>query len=87
MGIVEAYKLGEIIGESTAGTNGNVNPFQLPGGYNVTWTGMKVIKHDGTRHHGIGIKPTIPMRPTQAGIAAGRDELLERALAELKKPD
>jgi hypothetical protein len=86
MGIVEAYKLGEIIGEATAGTNGNVNPFQLPGGYNVSWTGMKVIKHDGTRHHGVGIKPTIPMQPTQAGIAAGRDELLERALSILKQP-
>jgi len=86
MGIIEAYKLGEIIGETTAGTNGNVNPFQLPGGYNVVWTGMKVIKHDGSRHHGVGIKPTIPLQPTQAGIAAGRDELLERALSILKEP-
>ena len=83
MGIVEAYKLGEIIGEATAGTNGNVNPILLPGGFNVTWTGMKVIKHDGTRHHGVGIRPTVPLQPTQAGIAAGRDELLERAVALL----
>ncbi len=86
MGIVEAYKLGPIIGQTTAGTNGNVNPFTLPGGFNVTWTGMKVLKHDGTRHHGVGIEPTIPLEPTQAGIAAGRDELLERAVAECKKP-
>jgi hypothetical protein len=39
MGIVEAYRLGEIVGEPTAGTNGNVNPFVLPGGYSVSWTG------------------------------------------------
>lgn len=84
MGIVEAYKIGEIIGEATAGTNGNINPFTLPGGYNVVWTGMKVIKHDGTRHHGVGIRPTIPLQPTQAGIAAGRDELLERAIAVIR---
>jgi hypothetical protein len=32
MGIVENYKLGEILCETTAGTNGNVNPFILPGG-------------------------------------------------------
>ena len=47
MGIVENFKLGEIVGEPTAGTNGNVNPFKLPGGYTISWTGMKVLKHDG----------------------------------------
>lgn len=80
MGIVEHYKLGEIVGEPTAGTNGNINPFRLPGGYNVVWTGMKVLKHDGSRHHGIGIRPTIPVTRTIEGIAAGRDEFLERAV-------
>ncbi len=85
MGIVEAYKLGEILGETTAGTNGNVNPFQLPGGYSITWTGMKVLKHDGSQHHGVGIRPTIPVSPTQAGVAAGRDEVLERGIAVVKQ--
>ncbi|MCG8406557.1 MAG: S41 family peptidase [Phycisphaerales bacterium] len=80
MGIVEHYKLGEIVGEPSAGTNGNINPFRLPGGYNVVWTGMKVLKHDGSQHHGIGIRPTIPVTRTIEGIAAGRDELLERAV-------
>ena len=45
---------------------------------------MKVTKHDGTRHHGVGIKPTIPVTRTQAGVAAGRDEVLERAIATLR---
>ncbi|MDR3719711.1 MAG: S41 family peptidase [Bryobacteraceae bacterium] len=85
MGIVENYKLGEILGEATAGTNGNVNPFMLPGGYNITWTGMKVLKHDGSQHHGVGIRPTIPVSRTQAGVAAGRDEILERGVAVLKQ--
>jgi C-terminal processing protease CtpA/Prc len=80
MGIVEAYRLGEIVGETTAGTNGNVNPFTLPGGYGVSWTGMQVLKHDGSRHHGVGIHPTVPAHRTRAGVAAGRDELLERAV-------
>jgi C-terminal processing protease CtpA/Prc len=71
MGIVENYKLGEILGETTAGTNGNVNPLTLPGGYTITWTGMKVLKHDGSQHHGVGIRPTIPVSRTQAGVAAG----------------
>jgi C-terminal processing protease CtpA/Prc len=86
MGIVEYYKLGEIVGETTAGTNGNVNPFELPGGYSVTWTGMKVLKQDGSQHHGIGIHPTVPASPTQAGVAAGRDEVLERGVALFQQP-
>jgi hypothetical protein len=80
MGIVEFYHLAELVGGPTAGTNGNVNPLSLPGGYRVTWTGMKVLKHDGSRHHGVGIAPTVPVSQTLAGVAAGRDEILERAV-------
>jgi hypothetical protein len=67
-------------GRPTAGTNGNVNPFTLPGGYRVVWTGMKVTKHDGSRHHGVGIQPTVPVSRTLKGVAEGRDELLEKAI-------
>jgi C-terminal processing protease CtpA/Prc len=81
LGIIEHYKLADIVGEPTAGTNGNVNPFTLPGGYRVSWTGMKVLKHDGSRRHGVGIRPTVPVSRTIAGVRDGRDELLERALA------
>ena len=80
MGIIEHYKLGAIVGEPTAGTNGNVNPFGVPGGYTIRWTGMQVLKHDGTQHHGVGILPTVPCSRTIQGIAAGRDELLEKAI-------
>lgn len=81
MGIIEAYKLAEIVGEPTAGTNGNINPFVLPGGYRVIWTGMKVLKHDGSQHHGIGIQPTVPVSRTIRGVREKRDEQLERAIA------
>jgi Peptidase family S41 len=85
MGIVEAYKLGTIVGEPTAATNGNVNPFRLPGDYSVIFTGMQVIKHDGSRHHGVGIVPAVPVSPTAAGIRAGRDEQLEKAISILEQ--
>jgi C-terminal processing protease CtpA/Prc len=85
MGIVEHYELGEIVGATTAGTNGNINPFELPGGFMVYWTGMQVLKHDGSPHHGVGIKPTIPVESTPAAIAAGRDEVLEAAVAALQQ--
>jgi C-terminal processing protease CtpA/Prc len=85
MGIVEHYKLGEIVGGPTAGTNGNINPFKLPGGYNVMWTGMKVLKHDGSQHHGIGILPTVPASRTRKGVGEGKDEILLCGLAVVKR--
>lgn len=85
MAIVEAYKLAEIVGEPTAGTNGNINIVRLPGGYGFIFTGMKVLKHDGSRHHGVGIAPTVPVSPTLEGVRAGRDEQLEKALEILAK--
>ncbi len=85
LGIVEAYKLGEIVGAPTAGTNGNVCGLTLPGGYHLGFTGMKVLKHDGTRHHGVGILPTVRVQPTREGLAAGLDEVLEKGL-ELMVP-
>ncbi|MCP4659867.1 MAG: hypothetical protein GY856_31070, partial [bacterium] len=93
LGIIEHYRLAEIVGSPTAGTNGNVNPFTLPGAYWVAWTGMQVLKHDGSRHHGVGIQPTILVARTRRGVAEGRDEVLERALevvstaTEEQKPD
>lgn len=80
MGYIEGYNLATIIGQPTAGTNGNVNPFSLLGGYRVWWTGMKVIKHDGTQQHGIGILPDIYVDRTIHGIKDGRDEYLDEAL-------
>ncbi len=80
MGYVEAYELGEIVGEATAGTNGNALSFEVPGGFRMSWTGMKVLKHDGSQQHLIGIVPMVPAKRTVRGIREGRDEFLERAL-------
>lgn len=81
--MVEAFKLGDIVGSASAGTNGNVNGLILLGGYTLAWTGMPVVKRDGTPHHGVGVLPTVPVEPTIAGIRAGRDEVLERAIKAL----
>jgi C-terminal processing protease CtpA/Prc len=84
LGIVEHFKLAEIVGQPTAGTNGNVNPFRLPGGYTISWTGMKVLKHDNSQHHGIGIIPTVPVSRTRRGVAEEKDEILLRAIEVVK---
>lgn len=85
MGIVEAYELAEIVGQPTAGANGNINPFTLPGGYRITWTGMRVVKHDGSQHHVVGIRPTVPVERTLEGVRAGRDEILERGVTVIRE--
>src|SRR5260221_13582810 len=28
-----------------------IRPFRLPGGDTVSWTGMKLVKHDAAQHH------------------------------------
>lgn len=86
MGIVENYKLAEIVGSRTAGTNGNINPFSVPGGFTLTWTGMKVLKHDGSQHHCVGIHPTVPVFRTRKGVADGTDEVLLRGVQVVKGP-
>ncbi len=85
LSFVEHYKLATIIGEPTAGTNGNKNIITLPGGYSISFTGMKALKHDGSQHHGIGIIPNINVQQTIKGISENRDEVLERAIAEALK--
>ena len=80
LALVEHYDLGPIVGRPTAGTNGNVVQTHLPGGFSYAWTGMRVRKHDGSRHHLVGIRPTHPVERTIEAIREGRDEDIERAL-------
>ncbi len=84
LGMVEAYGLGTIVGETTGGTNGDLNSFLLPGGFRVKFTGTKTLKNDGSRHHGVGIAPNVRCAPTIAGIAKGVDEVLECGLRVLE---
>lgn len=85
MGYIHDRHLATIVGSTTAGTNGNVASFSVPGGFNITFTGMRVTGHDGVAvHHLVGVKPDIEIVPTIAGLRAGKDEVLERALEYLK---
>lgn len=85
MGYVADRKLGTIVGGPTAGTNGNVVAFTVPGGFRIPFTGMRVTRHDGEgRHHLVGVQPNIPVTQTLAALRAGRDEVLERAVALIR---
>ncbi|WP_034058269.1 S41 family peptidase [Lacinutrix jangbogonensis] len=80
MSFIEHYNLATIIGQPTAGANGNVNPFALLANYRMSWTGMKVVKHDGSQHHAVGILPDIYVNKTVEGVKSGKDEFLEKAI-------
>ena len=83
--IIDHYKLGNSIGDTTAGTNGNVNIIPLMGGYSISWTGMQVLKQDGSQLHLIGFRPDYPVNRTIKAIKEDRDEYIEKAKEVLLK--
>ena len=85
MDIIDHYNLATTVGELTAGCNGNVNYINLPCGYNVMWTGMKVLKHDGSQLYLKGFQADYPINKTIQAVREGRDEYLEKALEIAKK--
>lgn len=70
----------KVIGSQTAGADGNVSPFTLPGGIKTQITGIGCYYPDGGETQRIGMKPDIEIRPTIEGIKAGKDEVLEKAI-------
>ncbi len=77
---VKALPRGIVVGTTTAGADGNNSPFVLPGGVNTSLSVVGVYYPDGGQTQRIGIVPDVRAERTPEGIAAGRDELLERAV-------
>jgi C-terminal processing protease CtpA/Prc len=71
------------VGSRTSGANGAVTRTILPGGIVVNFTGQSVKNADGSQLQRVGIVPDLPSQPTLAGVRAGRDEVLERAVSFL----
>lgn len=87
LGYFDYYDLATFIGEPTAGINGDTNPFYLPTGYMVNWTGSEVVKHDGSQLFGVGFEPDIVVKRTIKGVREGRDEVLDKAIELAKSRD
>ena len=85
MAMIADYKLAQLVGEPTAGCNGNTNFLPLPGGFRVMWTGMEVLKHDRTHFYGTGFVPDFPVERTLRAVKEGRDEFLEKAIAVIER--
>ena len=75
-----ASKNAIVIGSTTAGADGNVSQFSLPGGLITVISGLGVYYPDGRETQRVGIIPDIVVKPTIKGIKEGRDELLEEAI-------
>jgi len=69
-----------VIGSMTAGADGRVTYIYLPGNISVRMTGVGIYYPDGSNLQRVGVKIDEIVKPTIAGIKAGRDELLERAI-------
>jgi hypothetical protein len=69
-----------VIGSTTAGADGNVSQFFLPGGISTMVSGIGVYYPDGKETQRIGIVPDVIVKPTIKGVTEGRDELLEKAI-------
>jgi len=69
-----------VIGSTTAGADGNVSQFFLPGAISTMISGIGVYDPDGKETQRIGIVPDIELKPTIRGVIEGRDELMEKAM-------
>ncbi len=72
-----------VIGSTTAGANGNVASFALPGGMSSSISGIGAYYADSSPMQRIGIIADIPASPSIDGFRQGRDEVLEVALRHL----
>jgi C-terminal processing protease CtpA/Prc len=79
--LVGAGRLSAIVGQRSAGTNGNITYLSLPGGFFFTYTGMEVRNPDGSRFHGIGIVPDVEVPLTPADLRDGIDRDLLTAIS------
>lgn len=79
-GILKHYSIATFIGENTAGTNGDMNIIDLPGGYLITFTGILVTLPDGTKLNGLGIEPNIFAKQKISDSISGIDTILQVAI-------
>ena len=80
----EAANGTKFIGTPSAGANGDVTAMVLPGGVGWMFSGHDVRHADGRQLQRLGLQPDVRVAPTLAGIRAGKDEVLDRAVTYLR---
>lgn len=74
-----------VIGDTTAGADGNVSFLTLPGNLKTSFTALGICYPDGTPSQRLGVKIDYNIKPTINGIKQGIDEQLEFAIKQLNK--
>ncbi|MEG1612419.1 MAG: S41 family peptidase, partial [Alistipes sp.] len=70
-----------VMGSTTAGADGDVSLIELPGKIITYISGVGIYDPTGGETQRVGIVPDRVVKPTLDGIKAGRDEVLEQAIA------
>lgn len=82
---LEAANGTKFIGTPTAGANGDVTTFVLPGNLTVSFTGHDVRHADGRQLQRTGLVPDVEVAPTIQSVREGKDVVLERAVQYLNQ--
>jgi C-terminal processing protease CtpA/Prc len=80
LGYIKDNHLGQIIGQPTAGTDGDALQYSIPGNLNGIMTGAEVLNADRSQTHTIGILPDVEVQRTLEGVKKGEDEYIKTAL-------
>jgi len=78
-------KRATLVGAPTDGTQYSADSFVLPGGARWQITRVRIVWPDGSTFHRTGVVPDVLVKPTIAGVRAGRDEVYEAGLATLRR--
>lgn len=84
LGTIKDNKLATIVGQPTAGSDGNIQRYLIPGRLVGVFTGMEILNRDRTQTHIVGIQPDILVERTINGVKNGEDEYITKALEVIK---
>ena len=75
----------KLIGSQTAGANGDITNFKIPGRLVLNFSGQTVWFPDGRQLQRTGVVPDLLARPSINDIRTGKDSVLDKAIALAKK--
>ena len=86
VGLLDYYNLATTVGVVTAG-NGRLSNIFVTYGQRVEFSGIEVLKHDGSQLYIKGYEPHFPVQNTMQAFIEGRDLYLEKALEIARNED
>ena len=73
------------IGEQSAGADGDLKTLNLPGGYQLDFTGNAIFYPDGQKAQRLGVKIDSPVKLTRENYSKETDIMLEKAIELIEK--